>query len=102
MKKWMVGILYLMFPCVAYSATYTDSATIRNITVGKDFARVKMSKMSPAEGCEKADWYILHFTDEGSHEMYSMLLAVKTTGQQVKFALTGCNMRYPKIVHIYN
>jgi hypothetical protein len=41
MRKWMVGLLFLMLSCMAYSTTYTDKATISSITVGKDLPELK-------------------------------------------------------------
>lgn len=83
------------------SASYTAPDVITNMTVGKDFVRVKTASITAVEGCTKAEWYILPY-GEGSAEIYSMLLAAKASAQKVHFQLIGCHLDYPRIIHIYN
>lgn len=99
-KNLLVGIA--LFPIVTSAVTYTQQGFITKMTVGKDFARVKMNNITQEENCPKYDWYIISFTDGGSTEMYSMLLTAKATNQKVNFQLTGCKFDYPRITHIYN
>lgn len=101
LKKSLLFVLAIM-PISVQAATYTQQGTITRMTVGKDYARVKMSNITKEENCSKHDWYIISFTDGGSTEMYSMLLTAKATNQKVSFQLTGCKFDYPKITHIYN
>ncbi|WP_045859828.1 hypothetical protein [Teredinibacter purpureus] len=102
MKRKIISALLLSLASTAQAASYTAPSVITNMTVGRDFARVKTQNISSAEGCSKSEWYILDFNGVGTPEMYSMLLAAKASSQKVHFQLIGCHLDYPKVTHVYN
>jgi len=95
-------ILWVFICSLSHGASYSAPSLITNMTVGKDFARVKTQNISAAESCAKSSWYILDFNTNASAEMYAMLLAAKASGQKVHFQLIGCYLDYPKVSHVYN
>lgn len=95
-------IVLFAFATQVNADSYTTPGLITNMSVGKNFARVKTENISAAESCTKSEWYVLDFTTTGTPEMYSMLLASKASGQKVHFQLIGCHLDYPKIAHVYN
>ena len=96
------SFLFILVSSNVFGTSYSEAHTISQMTVGKEFARVKMSNMIAYEGCSRSDYYILSFADSGSSEMYSMLLAAKLSGEKLKFQLIGCKSNFAEITHIYN
>lgn len=95
---------YVVFFLMAFMATYVGAVTktgiytIQNMTIGPDYARVSLDKMSEAENCTSSQFYYL---DLSKKEMFSALLAAKLSKQPLYLQLIGCKNNHPEITHIY-
>ena len=97
--------IMLCYSSLAYSASYSKVASIEALTFSNKGVRVKLTEMSPAEGCANQNWYYLPTPDSSYGQMVSSLIAAKATGEKISLQLLLCEplgtYSYPKINHIY-
>lgn len=85
---------------LCFSESNSNLSTIKAITVGSGYARVRLESMKEAEGCVNTkNWYYLDTVN--NQEMFSTLLAANISGKKLTLQLAGCQGEYPKISHIY-
>ncbi|MCG7535278.1 hypothetical protein [Pseudoalteromonas sp. OOF1S-7] len=109
MKK-IIAAALLFSPLFANATAYTQVATIKDMTVSHNAARIKLSTMNELTECTSsptsAKWYHLDLRTDGAQHIYSSLLAAKFSGQKMFLELRGCyshdaNSKYPKVTQVY-
>lgn len=92
-------LVSLLFPLVGFTESYSPISTVKGLTIGQGYVRVKLVDMEPAEDCSKTDYYLLDTSVQ--KDGFSAVLAAKASGQKLSFQLKGCHGDMPKISHIY-
>lgn len=96
----------------AQAEVYTEPSTVKGITFGAGYVRVKLDAMlseskydSSVEQCITRTFYSFDASTEFGRQAYSALLSAKMAGAKVSLQLNGCyqvgNNIYPKINHVY-
>ncbi|NND79709.1 MAG: hypothetical protein HKN53_07415 [Maribacter sp.] len=89
------------------SEGYSDVTTVEGLSIGNNFARVKLAKMKDnIEGCyDSQKFYHLDITSKFGKMAYATLLAAKMSSHKVFLQLIGCvsigSKEYPSISHVY-
>ncbi len=100
MKKLILTAL-LSVSLFASAAEQSDVAKITFMTVGPDYARIKLETMKVVEGCPQQDFYMLDLANDANKPMYSALLSANATKEDIYLLLSGCHLNKPKITHVY-
>ncbi|NVJ60823.1 MAG: hypothetical protein HWE27_10545 [Gammaproteobacteria bacterium] len=103
-QAFAVLIMFLALPAMA--ASYSAPSTVKGISVGDGYVRIKLDQMKAAEDCADQDWYVLDTTNDKYAEMsLSVILSAKVSQTKLSFQLVGCqtvgSRNYPKINHTY-
>ena len=72
----------------SYSESYSPVSSIKGLSIGPGYARVRLATMGGGEGCDTPKFYKLDTT--ANKEMFSAILVAKATGKLVSFQLTSC------------
>lgn len=85
----------------AYAVTNSVESTVKQITIGETYARIKLASMTSMEGCPRQDFYYLDLSNGKNAGTLSVILTAKVTQNPIVVQAGGCVADYPLITHIY-
>lgn len=111
-KNALIGFLIITLSSAINAETYTEPATIKGVTLGAGYVRVRLHQMlaegefSPSEAeCNAKSYYAIDTSSESGRLFYSTILSAKLTEAKISVQLHGCFQNgsnfYPKINHVY-
>lgn len=79
-----------------------SSKTIKKLHVntGSGIYFQTQETMQDPHNCGSADWYIVARNSNYEKEVYSLLLAARTSGALVSINIDGCEAGYPKVTYV--
>jgi len=100
-------ILFLVFGFIAIqiatvSATVLSAKKIKKLHVNADSGIYfqTYAAMQDPDGCGSISWYHVARNSIYEKEIYSLLLAARTSGAEVTFYIDGCDGGYPRVTYI--
>lgn len=94
----------MLFTCYASNvsaATNSKESTVKQITIGEKYARIKLTNMTNMEGCTRQDYYYLNVSSGKNAGTLSVILTAKVTQTPIVIQGNGCIGSYPLISHVY-
>lgn len=99
--RYIYALMVLSLSFTSGANTNNAKGTITGVTVGIDFARVKSTDMTAAEGCTDQNWYMIDLNEDTHKALFNTVLSAKMSGASARFLLSGCHRNAPKIIHVY-
>jgi len=91
----------MIFVSNAHSATNSAESTVKQITIGDTYARIKLTDMTNMEGCTRQEYYFLDLSNGKNKGTLSVVLTAKATQSPIVVQAVGCSANYPLVSHIY-